>query len=257
MPDASKPLPALIVDDERLARENLCGLLSAHEEIVIIGEARNAAEARRMIADLRPGLVFLDIQMPGGSGFDLLEQLEFPPPIIFVTAFDAFAVRAFEVNALDYLLKPVEPARLARAIRRVGQRTPDPHGGAGPLRGTDRVFLDTGRQAVFLAVAEIAAIQAEGNYTQVVDVHGRSYLVRVPLHQWEKRLPADDFVLLDRSLLINRCQISRYVLYNRRAELYLGGIAQPFLLGRQGLRRFKEQVLPFAGEKSFYTERHN
>ncbi len=249
MPDDPKPLPALIVDDERLARENLQGLLAAYEEIVVIGEARNAAEARRMIADLRPGLVFLDIQMPGGSGFDLLEQLEFPPPIIFVTAFDEFAVRAFEVNALDYLLKPVEPARLARAIRRVGQRTTEPYGRAAPLHGTDRVFLDTGWQAVFLPVAEIAVIQAKGNYTQVIDVHGRSYLVRVPLHQWEKRLPVEDFVLLDRSLVINRCQITRYVLHTRRAELYLGAIAQPFLLGRQGLRRFKEQVLPYAGEK--------
>jgi len=248
MADEPKRLPTLIVDDERLARENLRHLLAAHEEIVIIGEARNAAEARRMITDQHPGLVFLDIQMPGGSGFDLLEQLEFPPPIIFVTAFDEFAVRAFEVNALDYLLKPVEPERLSRAIRRVGQRETEPYGGAG-LRFTDRVFLDTGRQAVFLGVAEIAAIQAEGNYTQVISVNGRSYLVRIPLHHWETRLPADAFIVLDRSLLINRFHIRRYVLHTRRAEVYLGSIPQPFLLGRQGLRRFKEQVLPYISKK--------
>ncbi|MCL4502212.1 MAG: LytTR family DNA-binding domain-containing protein [Deltaproteobacteria bacterium] len=198
-----------------------------------------------MIAAQRPDLVFLDIQMPGGSGFDLLERLEFPPPIIFVTAFDNYAIRAFEVNALDYLLKPVEPERLARTIARVKKRDTGPEEAAGLLRGTDRVFLDAGRQAVFLEVAEIAAIRAAGNYTQVIAGNGRSYLVRIPLHNWEARLPAKVFVLLDRSLLINRSQIKRYVLQTRAAELYLGGIAQPFLLGRQGLRRFKEKVLPY------------
>jgi two-component system, LytTR family, response regulator len=243
-------LQTLIVDDERLARENLRGLLAAHQEITVVGEARNAAEARQMIADKRPDLVFLDIQMPGGSGFDLLERLEFPPPIIFVTAFDNFAIRAFEVNALDYLLKPVEPERLARAIQRLGQKTTDSDE-AGLLKNSDRVFLDTGRQAVFLAVAEIAAIHAEGNYTQVVEVNGRSYLVRIPLCRWETRLPADVFIPLDRSLLINLNHIKRYVLKARQAELYLGGIAQPFILGRIGLRRFKERVLPFASGTAF------
>jgi len=251
MPPDTGRLQTLIVDDERLARENLRGLLEAHEEIIIVGEARNAAEARLLIADQRPDLVFLDVQMPGGSGFDLLARLEFPPPIIFVTAFDHYAVRAFEVNAQDYLLKPVEPERLARAIKRVGKRDTEPCWGAGLLRCTDRVFLDTGRQAVFLGVAEIAVIEAEGNYTQVINVNGLSYLVRVPLHQWEARLPAEVFVLLDRSLLINRSHIRRYVLQPRRAELYLGSIAQPFLLGRQGLRRFKEQVLSHTGGRTF------
>jgi two-component system LytT family response regulator len=238
------------VDDERLARENLRGLLAAHEEIEVVGEARHAEEALQMIAEQHPDLVFLDIQMPGGSGFDLLERLEFPPPIIFVTAFDNYAIRAFEVNALDYLLKPVEPERLARAIKRVGRRETETGGGAS-LSYTDRVFLDTGRQAVFLGVAEITAIRAEGNYTQVINEKGQGYLVRVPLHQWEKRLPGDAFVLLDRSLLINRSHLRRYVLHARRAELYLGHLAEPFILGRMGLRRFKERVLLSAGETVF------
>jgi two-component system LytT family response regulator len=244
MPPDHQLLRTLIVDDERLARENLKGLLAIHEEIAVVGEARNSEEARKMIAAQRPDLVFLDIQMPGGSGFDLLERLESPPPIIFVTAFDNYAIRAFEVNALDYLLKPVEPKRLAKAIKRVNKRDTESYRISGLLRYTDRVFLDTGRQAVFLDVAEIAAIRAEGNYTQVINVYDRSYLVRVPIYQWEARLPADSFVLLERSLLINRSHIRRYVLQTRQVEVYLGGIAQPFLLGRQGLRRFKEKVLP-------------
>jgi len=245
-------LRTLIVDDERLARENLRSLLAAHEEIIVTGEARRAEEARRMIIDQLPDLVFLDIQMPGGSGFDLLSRLEFPPPIIFVTAFDNYAIRAFEVNALDYLLKPVEPERLARAIDRVKQRDARASEAGGLLCGTDRVFLDTGRQALFLAVADIAAIRAEGNYTQVITAEGLSYLVRVPLNQWEIRLPAEVFVLLDRSLLVNRSQLRRYVVHTRRAELYLGDIAQPFILGRQGLRRFKEKILPLTTGTTFF-----
>lgn len=236
----------LIVDDERLARENLRDLLAAHKEIAIRGEAGTAAEARTLIAAQRPDLIFLDIQMPGGSGFDLLAGLESPPPVIFVTAFDDYAIRAFEVNALDYLLKPVEPERLARALERLGQRNKEPYEPDGLLRSTDLVFLDTGRQAVFLEVAKIAAIRAEGNYTRVISSQGAAYLVRVPLHRWQERLPVEVFVMLGRSLVINRSQLRRYVLQTRRAELYLGSIAQPFRLGRQGLRQFKEKVLPYS-----------
>jgi len=245
MPDENGNLQILIVDDERLARENLRDLLAADKEIVVVGEARHAEEARLMIVEKRPDLIFLDIQMPGGTGFDLLERLEFPPPIIFVTAFDNFAIRAFEVNALDYLLKPVEPERLNMAIKRAVQKYTKPHAEAGLLRYTDRIFLDTGRQAVFLEVAHIAAIQSEGNYTQVISSKGLSYLVRVPLHKWKARLPVDVFVMLGRSLLINRSHIRRYVLQTRRADLYLADITRPFLLGRQGLRQFKEKILPY------------
>jgi two-component system LytT family response regulator len=244
VPDEQGSLQVLIVDDERLARENLRGLLAVHEEIVVVGEAHHAEEARLMIAEKRPDLIFLDIQMPGGTGFDLLERLESPPPIIFVTAFDNFAIRAFEVNALDYLLKPVEPERLGMAIERAVQKHEKPRPQAGLLRYEDRVFLDTGRQTFFLEVARIAAIRAEGNYTQVISTKGLKYLVRVPLHKWKVRLPVDIFVMLGRSLLINRLHIRRYILQTRRAELYLADIAGPFILGRQGLRQFKEKIIP-------------
>jgi len=113
--EPGQELSVLIVDDERLAREKLRGLLKRHWNVRIAGEAKNSAEAEEMIREVRPDLVFLDIQMPGGSGFDLLERLEDPPFIVFVTAYDQFAIRAFEVNALDYLLKPVDPERLEGA----------------------------------------------------------------------------------------------------------------------------------------------
>jgi two-component system LytT family response regulator len=240
-PNDAGLLRTLVVDDERLARENLRDLLAVHGEIQVIGEAASADEAEMMLKEAHPDLVFLDIQMPGRTGFDLLERLVSPPPIIFVTAFDGHAVRAFEVNALDYLLKPVEPERLARAIKRVGKKEDGP-GPVSTLSDRDRVFLDTGRQAIFLPVTDIAAVRAEGNYTHVVSAGGQRYMVRVPLGTWEERLPRDGFILLDRSLMINASHIGSYVLHERGAELYLGNIKEPFLLGRTALRRLREFI---------------
>jgi len=245
-PDEKGRLRTLIIDDERLARDNLRDLLAGHQEMVIVGEARHVREAEAIIENTRPDVIFLDIQMPGGSGFDLLERLVCAPPVIFVTAFDQYAIRAFEVNALDYLLKPVEPERLAAAIRRVGRWDEAGRTTACTFGPADRVFLNTGKQAIFLRVADIAAIRAEGNYSAVIDANGKAYLVRVSVSSWQERLPRDLFVLLDRSLLVHRAHISRYLLHERRAELYLGNIAEPFLLGRAALRRFKEHIIGHA-----------
>lgn len=121
-------MKALIVDDEPLARRELRRLLSAHRSIQIVGEAGDIGEARECIESLTPGVVFLDIQMPGGSGFDLLAQLEWLPRIIFTTAYDCYAVTAFDVSALDYLLKPIEPERLAAALEKLHAKTPGAEG---------------------------------------------------------------------------------------------------------------------------------
>ena len=131
-------MKALIVDDERLARLELRRLLAAHPEVEILGEARGGEEALALIPKLAPDLIFLDIQMPGMTGFDLLERLEDLPQTIFTTAYDEYALKAFEVNALDYLLKPVVPARLAAALARV--RPP-----AEPSR-LEQVFVRDGDQ---------------------------------------------------------------------------------------------------------------
>src|SRR5690606_4103646 len=114
-----RPLRALIIDDERLARNELRRLLGQHPEIEIVGEAQNAREARRAIDDLEPDLLFLDVQMPGENGFELLASLEAVPLVVFTTAYDEYALRAFEVSALDYLVKPVDPDRLARTVTRL------------------------------------------------------------------------------------------------------------------------------------------
>lgn len=235
------PLCAFIVDDERLARENLRDLLKNHPHVLVVGEARNAAEAQKGIAATRPDLLFLDIQMPGGSGFDLLDRLEDPPPTIFVTAYNQFAIRAFEVNALDYLLKPVDPDRLRSTLERAATRfVPEPE---SHLSSTDQVFLNTGKKSLFLPVMDIAAITAEGNYTHVIDVQGRRYMVRYSLRVWESRLPGEAFITLDRSLIINRHQVRSWRSESRKADIYLADIPTPFPLGRAAYQRFRELVV--------------
>jgi len=237
------PLRAFIVDDERLARENLRDLLKDHPRVQVVGEARNAAEAQKGIAATHPDLLFLDIQMPGGSGFDLLDRLEDPPLTIFVTAYNQFAIRAFEVNALDYLLKPVDPERLGSTLERAAARSSLPTETETLLSSSDQVFLNTGKKALFLPVMDIAAVITEGNYTHVIDIRGRRYMIRCSLRVWENRLPGEAFITLDRSLMINRHHVRSWSTQSRKAEIYLADIPTPFSLGRAGYQRFRELVI--------------
>ena len=172
-----KTLSALIVDDERLARNELRRLLGRHPEIRIVGEAANADEARTSIRDLEPELLWLDVQMPGESGFDLLNSLEAVPLVVFTTAYDEYALHAFEVSALDYLLKPIDPARLAKAVERVlaaASPGPDPSSppsgestGSSRLTEFHRVFLAEGERYWLVRLGEIRLFESEGNYTRV------------------------------------------------------------------------------------------
>jgi two-component system LytT family response regulator len=163
----------LIVDDEGPARRELRRLLAPFSWVQVVGECANALEARAAIEDLAPELLFLDIQMPGGSGFDLLAQLEHVPQVIFTTAHDEHAVRAFEVNALDYLLKPIEPARLAHALARV--RPPDAAPGveaarsdpAGLQHPLQQLFVRDGGHCWFVPLREVRLLSAEGNHVRL------------------------------------------------------------------------------------------
>jgi two-component system LytT family response regulator len=151
-------MKALIVDDERLARQELRRLLAAHGQIEIVAEARNADEALTWIQRASPDLVFLDIQMPGLSGFDLLDRLDDAPQIIFTTAYDEYALKAFEVNALDYLLKPVAPERLAAALQKV-------HAPRQPRM--EQVFVRDGERCWIVRLRDILLLESEGNYTRL------------------------------------------------------------------------------------------
>ncbi|HAC24766.1 MAG TPA: DNA-binding response regulator, partial [Cytophagales bacterium] len=150
-------MKALIVDDERLARKELMKLLEEHPSIEIAGEAANADEAEQMITELNPDLLFLDIQMPGRTGFQLLESLDSSPLVVFTTAYDEFALKAFEVNALDYLLKPITPERLAEAVHKVQEKERMRSGKPRDkkLGLEDQVFVKDGERCWFVSLAQV------------------------------------------------------------------------------------------------------
>ena len=166
------PIKAIIIDDERLARNELKKLLEQHPDIHIIDEASNVDEAIEKIDLSRPDLIFLDIQMPGKTGFDLLAEIEKSPRVIFTTAYDEFALKAFEVNALDYLLKPIDPLRLADAIQKLQAELQLEQASLlgnhrGPLTEMDQVFVKDGERCWFVKLAEIRLFESVGNYAKV------------------------------------------------------------------------------------------
>ena len=241
-----RQLKGLIVDDERLARLSLRTLLNSHQEINIIAEAASVSEALAAVQSHHPDLIFLDIQMPGGSGFDLLKQLDNPPAIIFVTAYDKYAIRAFEVNALDYLLKPVEPERLKSSLENIMKTSPlrcchsaDSH---IPLSITDEVLLDSGTKCTLVPVEDILAIHAEGNYTRVTMNDEKEYLVRISLNLWEERLPVAEFKQLSRSILINIDRVCKWKFVGRGIILWFKDSSYILQLSRVATGRFKQNI---------------
>ncbi len=208
-------MKALLIDDERLARNELRRLLAKHADIAIAGEAANADEARLRIGELSPDLLFLDIQMPGDDGFALLESLEPPlPRVIFTTAYDEFAVKAFEFNALDYLMKPVDPARLVAALDKLRRLDGKPAGVAAAgerpnrLGPDDKVFVREGERCWFVELKSIRLMESEGNYTRVHFGDAQPQLFR-SLNAMEERLDPRCFFRANRRQIINLAWIDR------------------------------------------------
>ena len=194
---------AMIVDDEPLARRELRRLLAEFAWIDIVGEAANVDEAGPLVERLLPELLFLDIQMPGGTGFDLLERLEHLPRVVFTTAYDKHAVRAFEVNALDYLLKPIEPERLAAAVARAqGAAASAPAASAASGISLERLFLRDGDRCWFVPLREVKLFTAEGNYVRLSWDKTHPLLGR-PLSSLEPRLDPKRFFRANRQQIIN------------------------------------------------------
>lgn len=234
---------ALLVDDERLARTRLRTLLAAHPEIEIVGEADGVNAALRAITATAPDVLFLDIQMPGATGFDLVNQLEQPVSIIFVTAYDAHAIRAFEVNALDYLLKPVQPERLARAVARLHDQPLPAETTARPLEYDDSLFLSVGETARFLRVNAIKCITAADVYSEITTTDNQTLLVHKPLAEWEARLPAKHFVRIHRGTIINLAFVERVEpWFNAAWRLHLRGQAEPLMMSRRYAARLRERM---------------
>jgi two-component system LytT family response regulator len=237
-------ISVVIVDDERLAREGLKQLLSEIPDIELVGEAANADEAIELVDKLKPQLIFLDIEMPEKTGFDLLEELIETPHVIFTTAYNEFALKAFEVNALDYLLKPVELVRLKEAVARVKKLISDTGSSKGEdkkLDETDQVFIRDGERCWFVKLTDIWLIESAGNYAKV---HFDKYqpLIHKTLNALDEKLSPALFFRANRQQIINLQYIDKIEpFFNSGFLIYLKDGSKIEVSRRQAVK-FKEMM---------------
>lgn len=239
-----KTKKAILVDDEPFVRDDLRHMLLKHPEIEIIGKAGSITEAVAVLGQVSPDVVFLDIQLRGGSGFDLVPSIPPPCRIIFFTAFDNYAVRVFEVNALDYLLKPVNPDRLATSLSKLNKNETQRSitRPSTPYAEDDQIFIHTAVERRFLSPNDISAIiSLGGNYTSLLQSPDQSTTIRRTLKQWEQRLPPQLFCRIHRSAIVNLKQIQKLnIEKNGTCTLFLSGIDQPFEVSRRFSPRLRE-----------------
>ena len=235
---------AIIVDDERLARKELISLLKIYNNIEIAGEAQDVKSAKELIDKISPDIIFLDIQMPGESGFSLLDKIETKAKIVFVTAFDEFAIRAFEVNALDYLMKPVNPSRLKTTIERIESGSEVLKQQKNPLNYEDILFLPVNSQTRFIKISSILIIKACGDFTEIITTEGRKGLTSKSMREWESRLPEKYFARIHRNAIINLDYIDKSdEWFNYSYHVYLKGITEPLIMSRRYANKIKKKFL--------------
>lgn len=228
----------MVVDDEPPARRSLKRLLAEHPDLMVVGEAESLAEARQGLAEVRPDIVFLDVELGDGKGFEALPQAGPLPETVFVTAYSRYAVDAFDVAAADFLVKPVDPERLAVTLQRLRQRR------ALQAPGEAKLRLHLPGRQVLLPQARILSLAAEGDFTRIAVSEEKDQLVCRLLGQFEAELPDPPFRRLGRSVIVNLTQV-RGVEHadGGRARLLLGPEERPLVLGRAALRRLKEAGL--------------
>ncbi|HIP32528.1 MAG TPA: response regulator transcription factor [Crocinitomicaceae bacterium] len=208
-----KKFKTIVIDDERLAREELKSMLYEFSEIEIIAEAQNGEEGIEKIKELKPDLIFLDISMPGMTGFEMLQKLEDIPEVIFVTAYDEFALEAFKVNALDYVLKPIDPERLIEAIDKLKSKDDFESEETlsrkdKKLTTEDRVFIKDGEKCYFVQLSDVRMLESDGNYVKVHFGKSRPLILR-SLNSFEKRLDNEYFFRANRKFIINLSWIEK------------------------------------------------
>ncbi len=199
-------MKAIIIDDERLARQELRNLLAQHREVEVIAECSDAAEGKAKIAELKPDLVFCDIQMPGKNGLELAEEISGLIDVVFITAHDEHAIKAFELNAFDYLLKPVQADRLAETIKKLSVKESGRGDNTGPLHESDMVFLKDGDRCWFVRLSDVRLFESEGNYVRVFFDNQRPLILR-SLNSLETRLSEKQFFRASRKHIINMSYI--------------------------------------------------
>ncbi len=230
----SNKLKAIIVDDEWLVRSELRVMLDEFSELEIVGEAANVAQAIPLIQEIKPDVIFLDIQMPGASGFDLIEMNPIDAEIIFITAYDKYAIQAFEVNALDYLLKPISRERLAHAVSRLKTGPAPAEWKPKKVTYQDVIYVLADGSLKFIKLSLLKALTAAGNYSYMIYGDKPKALVSKTLQEWEDMLPEKYFVRIHRSTIINfefvekvkKCE-------NYSHEVYLRDIEKPFTMSRR------------------------
>ena len=230
----------IIIDDERLARSELKRLLQEFPDVEVIGEAANAEEGLQKIESLNPDLIFLDIQMPGKSGFDMLTELEKAPHVIFVTAYDEYALKAFEVNALDYLMKPVEPSRLADSLLKVRQKEEEElltYSNRGMLGENDQVFVKDGERCWFVKLSDVRLFESVGNYAKVFFGTNKPLILK-SLNALEERLDEKVFFRANRKHIINLRMIEKI-------EPYFNGGLLIDLYGGEKIEVSRRQAVKF------------
>jgi two-component system, LytTR family, response regulator len=234
---------AIIVDDERLARKELNSMLSNFNQIDIVGEADDVSTAKSLIQSAQPDVIFLDIQMPGKSGFDLLKEINIDAHIIFVTAFDEYAIRAFEVNALDYLLKPITNERLEKAVNRIKDHESSKEVFLNKLNYDDRLLLNIDSQLQFLKISSLVSINSAGDYSEIILSKGDKGLTNKSMKEWEQRLPENCFCRIHRSTIINMEFAEKLEeWFNYSYKIYLRGISEPYTISRRYVSKLKDKL---------------
>lgn len=239
---------AVVVDDEAPARRELRRLLEATGRVSVVGEARDVAAARGLVERTRPDVVFLDVQLGRETGFALLPELDEWTAVVFVTAYDRYAIQAFEENALDYLLKPVDPVRLARSLDRVEGVLRSRQAAAGaeapaPFTGRSWVFLQEGERAVFVRVDTISRIESERGGSTVRTADGGVVRTARTLEEWLRRLPAADFRRVHRSTIVNLGQVERVEPWSHYTyRIHLRGDREPVSMSRRYAARLRDEL---------------
>lgn len=236
-------MKALIIDDTRLARQELVYLLTDQEDIEIVGEAQNSEEAELLIKQFQPDLLFLDIQMPGRTGFDLLESLDEVPHVIFTTAYSEYAMKAFEVNALDYLKKPIIKERLKTALDKVRERMSEKNEDRKMLTANSQVFVKDGERCWFVALKDVRILEIWDNYTRIYFQDEKPMIPRT-LNYMESRLDPETFFRANRQQIVNLTWIERI-------EPWFSGSIRLFLKDGSEVEVSRRQTAKFKQLMSF------
>ena len=238
-----EPMNILVVDDETFARKQISEIVQKVSPKCLITEASSLSEAKNVISLKDFSVIFLDINLKGEMGFDLVPSIPIQTKIIFVTAMDNYAIRAFEVNALDYILKPPTIERVTNALN---QLKDEPHVQkiAEPLSMDDRIFVQTNKAIQFIQLSDIMYIQADGVYTQLYTPETNPFLIRKSLSNWIKSLPPKNFIQIHRSTIINLNKVSKMLPANKGTyKIFIKGCATSFPVSRSFSAVLKERLI--------------